>query len=131
MSNVREVRTSRPVPIMLDKERHLKYDLNAFAEIEEQLGSVDEALESLEKGSIKALRVVLWAGLIHEELGEQGNPKITPRQVGEIVSISDLPKLAEKIGEAMGADLGNPEDVKGVTSNAPLAPRQTVPGTGN
>lgn len=44
------------VPIQLDKERHLKYDFNAFCEIEERLGSVDAAFDILQNFSIKGMR---------------------------------------------------------------------------
>jgi hypothetical protein len=117
MAGIQEVR-SKPIPIMLDKQRHLKFDLNAFAEIEELYGSVDRAMDALEKGSIKALRAMLWAGLIHEELDDNGNPTITPRQVGSLINVADLPMLTEKIGEAMNLDLGEDEEAK---DKVPLA----------
>lgn len=107
MSKLKEIRVRR-VSVHLDKKRNLKFDLNAFAELEELYGSVDGAMEALEKGSIKALRAVLWAGLIHEELDEGGVPKITPQQVGSMVDISSLETLTDKINEAMQADLGEP-----------------------
>ena len=128
MASVRDVRP-KMVPIVLDKERHLKFDLNAFAEIEEQYGSVDEAMDALEKGSIKALRVVLWAGLIHEELDENGNPKITPKEVGSLIDITSLAMLQKKLDEAMTNDLGDSEEAK----EAPLAVQSTkmMDGTGH
>lgn len=109
MAGIKDVR-SKPVSVMLDKERHLRFDLNAFAEIEELYGSVDDAMAALEKGSIKALRAILWAGLIHEELDGNENPKITPRQVGSLIEVKDLPMLSKKIEEAIGTGLGEAGD---------------------
>lgn len=135
MASVRDVRP-KMVPIVLDKERHLKFDLNAFAEIEEQYGSVDEAMDALEKGSIKALRVVLWAGLIHEELDENGNPKVTPKEVGSLIDITSFAMLQKKLGEAMTndlGDLGDSEEAKEAKEEAPLAVQSTkmMDGTGH
>jgi len=141
VSNVRDVR-SKPIPIMLDKQRHMKFDLNAFAEIEEQYGSVEAAMDALEQGSIKALRIVLWAGLIHEELDDKGEAKITPKFIGSLISIQDLPSLVSKIGEAMNVDMGEIAELASATGTAkaaaveedaaaPLAvPQKETSGTG-
>ena len=91
----------KAVKVDLDKERSLQYDLNSFAVLEEKYGSVDAALSALETGSIKAVREMLWAGLIHEELDEKGEPMITPVQVGSWIGIGGLEGLSEKIREAL------------------------------
>jgi hypothetical protein len=44
MSNVGDVR-AKLIPIQLDKERHLKFDLNAFAELEDIYGDINTAFE--------------------------------------------------------------------------------------
>jgi hypothetical protein len=89
----------KPVPITLDKERTLKYDLNAFAEIEERFGTVQKAFEELEKQKIKAVRAVLWAGLIHED------PKLTEKQVGAMLSFGELASVLPAVSEAITAAL--------------------------
>jgi hypothetical protein len=89
----------KPVPIKLDKERNLKYDLNAFAELEERFGSVQKAFEELEKQKLKAVRAVLWAGLIHED------PKLTEQQVGAMLSFGDLATILPAVTEAITAAL--------------------------
>lgn len=83
------------VPIQLDKERHLKYDFNAFCEIEERLGSVDAAFDILQNFSIKGMRTLLWAGLIHED------DSLTEREVGAMVGFSGVEHLAKLITEAL------------------------------
>ena len=103
----------KTVKVMLDKERHLQFDLNAFALLEEKYGSVEEALNTLETGSIKAIREVLWAGLVHEELDEKFEPKISPIQVGSWIGISGLEALTEKIKEAL--DQAKPVEAEGDT----------------
>lgn len=100
MSSVQDVRPQK-VPIMLDKQRHLYFDLNAFAELEEEYGSVESAMKAMETGSIKAIRLLVWAGLIHEELDEDSNAKITPKQVGAMLTLENMKELSEKLGRAI------------------------------
>lgn len=105
MSNLADVRV-KPVKITLDKERSLLFDLNAFAAVEEVYESVDKAFEDLEKGKIKALRTLLWAGLLHED------ENLTLKDVGRIVTLADMDKIAPAINEALQAAL--PKEAKNV-----------------
>ena len=63
LHDIREVR----IPIELDKPRALLFDLNAFAELEDKFGSLDQAFQKMQQGSVKATRTLLWAGLLHED----------------------------------------------------------------
>lgn len=85
----------KKVTIELDKERTLYYDLNSFAELEDKFGDIQGVMKAMEAGSIKAIRSVLWAGLIHED------PTITEREVGALVSFDNLELLGSSIGEAL------------------------------
>lgn len=102
MANVKQIKRA-PVTITLDKERTLKYTLNAFAEMEERYGTVDAAIEAMESGSIKGIRFMLWAGLIDED------ETLTEQQVGAMIELQDLPELAEKMNAVMTVDLPDPE----------------------
>ena len=93
-SKVNEVKIKN-IPVILDKERTLRFDLNAFAELEDNYGTIDEALGAMEKGSIKALRAILWAGLMHED------DSLTLKDVGRLITLGDLPKLTEGIQQAI------------------------------
>lgn len=94
----------KKIPITLGcKQRTLKFDLNSFAEIEDMYGSVDAALKILGTGSIKAVRNILWAGLIHEELDDNtGKYKITPIDVGAMIELEQIPEIATRLKDAMG-----------------------------
>lgn len=105
MANVRNVKI-KSVEIELDKKRNLLFDLNAFAELEEHYGNIDEAMTALEQGSMKALRAILWAGLIHED------ESLTPRQVGSLLGLGDLEYLSKQIGGALGDSLPKEENGK-------------------
>lgn len=100
MANVKDMKAN-DVKLTLNDgvERTLKYDLNAMAELEDRYGSVDAAFEALDSNSIKAVRCVLWAGLLHED------PTLTEQQVGSLIDIQYLQNLMATIGEAFNSDM--------------------------
>jgi len=98
MGNVRDIRT-KLIPIQLDKERHLKFDLNAFAELEDIYGDINNAFEAMQKGSIKAIRALLWAGLIHED------KTLTIEQVGSMIDMSNINEVVGAISKAISEAL--------------------------
>lgn len=83
-------------------ERELRFTLNAMAEMEDRYGSVDAAFEALDSNSIKAVRFVLWAGLLHTEEG------LTEMQVGNLIDIQLMNELMSTVTEAMHTDLPEP-----------------------
>lgn len=104
MSNVKDVK-SKDIKITLNDgvERTIKFTLNALAELEDRYGSVDEAFKQLDNNSIKAVRCILWAGLIHED------PELTEQQVGNLIDIQYMQELMTSLGEAFDADMPEPE----------------------
>lgn len=104
MSNVKDVK-SKDIKITLNDgvERTIKFTLNALAELEDRYGSVDEAFKQLDNNSIKAVRCILWAGLIHED------PELTEQQVGNLIDIQYMQELMASLGEAFDADMPEPE----------------------
>ena len=106
MSNLKEIRV-KEVGLILDKERHLRYDLNAISEIEETFGDIQVALTLVEKMNSKAIKNLLWAGLIHEEINEDGTYNITERQVGSWIGIGNIADISHLIVEAFGQALPN------------------------
>lgn len=104
MANVKDVK-SKAVKITLNDgvEREIKFTLNAMAELEDRYGSVDEAFAQLDKNSIKALRCVLWAGLIHE------NPDLTEQQVGNLIDLTYMHELMSSLGTAFESNMPAPE----------------------
>lgn len=104
MANVKDVK-SKAVKITLTDgvERTIKFTLNAMAELEDRYGSVDEAFRQLDNNSIKAVRCILWAGLIHED------PDLTEQQVGNLIDIQYMQELMASLGEAFDADMPESE----------------------
>ena len=106
---------AKHVNIELDKPRRLRFDINALADAEEELGTgIGKALQM--RAGIREIRALLWAGLKWEERG------LTLARAGSILqghlntggSIEDI---AGAIGEALqasglvqqGDDEGNEE----------------------
>jgi hypothetical protein len=81
------------VQIELDRVRNLRYTMNALAEIEDILGVPLSELENI-KMSIKNVRVILWAGLIHED------PTLTQEEVGNWVDLGNFKEVQEKVAQA-------------------------------
>lgn len=96
----------RPVryPIELDKERHLRYDLNALAEVEDAFGSMGSAFAALRQGSMKAVRCLLWAGLLHED------PDLTLHDVGALVTMENLGTVSDAIMPAINGGIPEKEE---------------------
>lgn len=94
----------KPVPITLDKPRTVFYDFNAYAELEEQFGSLDNMFRRIEKPKLKDLQMLLWAGLLHElpdpvikdgkTIYYDDEEPFTVRKVGSILhGIKDLAQI--------------------------------------
>lgn len=118
MANLNDVKR-KPINVTLKDgiERELIFDLNAMAELEDAYGSVESAFDALEnKGSVKALRKVLWAGLLHEE-----NP-MSERQVGELVDIQYMAEIVGSLNEALASDMPTPEQVQGIPGTTTVDP---------
>lgn len=103
MANLHDVRR-KAVKITLSDgiERELKYTLNALAELEDKFGSVDAAFKALDAGSIKAVRFVLWAGMMHIE------PVLTEWQVGNLIDLQQMEEMMAILGTAMHDDMPEP-----------------------
>lgn len=99
--------------------RQLKFDMNAFAELENRFGSIETAMNALATGQISKIRIVLWAALIHDEVtdfdevtGEPTGFNITPFEVGSwIESPKELTDMAQLLGKAIGKNMPAPEDL--------------------
>lgn len=91
LKDIREI----AFPIELDGPRSLKFDLNAFAELEEKFGTMDAAFQAMQKGSLKAARTLLWAGLLHED------ETLTEKRVGGMVTLANLSGIMDSITSAL------------------------------
>lgn len=101
MANLSEVKPKVTHITLRDGvERELIFTLNAMAEMEDRYGSVDAAFQALENNSIKAMRFILWAGLLHNE-----DECLTEQQVGNLIDIQCMEDIIASINGAMKADM--------------------------
>lgn len=114
MSNLKDVRPKVQTITLRDGvQRELRFTLNAMAELEDKYGSVDTAFEKLESGSFKAVRYVLWAGLIDND------PTLTEQKVGSLIDVTNLGELMKTLTASMSNDM--PESApEGVPVGQPI-----------
>ena len=84
------------VTIRLDKERILKFNLNALILAEEITGKKLASLGADTNGfDLAFLRGMLYAGLKHED------SELTLEQVGDLIDMDNMEEVTNKLGEAM------------------------------
>ena len=83
------------IVIKLDRERHLIYDLNAFCDLEDKYGTIEKALDEMQKGSIKAIRYMLYLGLLNED------ESLTEKKVGKLITMDNLQEVMKTLTLAM------------------------------
>jgi len=100
MSNIKDVKPRvKTITLNDGVEREVRFTLNAMAELEERYGSVDAAFKAMDEGSIKAVRFVLWAGLM------EASPELTEMQVGSLIDMQLINEIMESISGALGEDM--------------------------
>lgn len=99
------------------QQRYVRFDLNAFAEMEKIYGSMEAANEALSKGTMQDIRKILWLGLIHDQAildeitGEPIKYKLTVYQVGKWLTPSNMKDVMQKLMDAINGSM--PEDADG------------------
>ncbi len=126
------------VEITLDKIRHLRYDVNALADLEQKAGkSLQEILGTNAEGEtdgvglgFSALRLLLWAGLKWERVA----PRVSVEIAGSILQdyIADggnMDELGKKITEAFNVSgiMGEKDDSKKKEVGASPSPSSPSP----
>ncbi len=109
------------VTIMLDKERHLRFDLNAMAAFEEATGKnifEEEVVKKIiNKTSPRDLRALLWSMILHED------EALTIKQVGAWVNINNVREATLKAVEAWASAMPKAERDK---DKVPLAQKPSA-----
>lgn len=119
-SNLSQIRTtpgSYYIGNFGGKDRYIRFDLNAFAEMETKFGTMEDAQERLKGGSMKDIRTVLWLGLIWDEVildevtGEPIRYTLSEYQVGSWLTTLNLEDVMSKLQDAISGSLpDNPEN---------------------
>lgn len=88
------------VKIVLDKERHLKFNFNTLVDLEEKYGSVDKMGEVLASNpKMKDIRYILYCTLKHED------KTLTEEKTGEIISLNQIRDITDKLTEALSESM--------------------------
>lgn len=126
MSNLQEVRDGYyPIGVFGGQERFVRFDLNAFAEMERMYGSMEKANEALNKGSMQDVRRVLWLGLIHDQAvldeitGEPIKYNLTVYEVGRWLTPQNMRDVMQKLNEAISG--ATPDGFKAEAESTPAA----------
>jgi hypothetical protein len=99
------------------KARYIRFDLNAFAEMEHFYGSMDDANAALKKGSMIEIRRILWLGLIWDEAvldeitGEPIRYKINAYQVGRWLTANNMQSVIEQLMKSINGSLPQAEEI--------------------
>lgn len=103
MSNVSDVHET-PATFMLEGETYtLRYDFNAWAEMEEEYGSMSAVMNALESAQelagkpVTTIRYFLWVGM-HQDI-----PELTLNDVGRMITPANMGELLKTIGQAVEA----------------------------
>lgn len=88
----------------------LRYTTNALVEMEEELGmSIQQIISMFDNGRLgfKAIRVLVWAGLIHQFDNGDGTYDFTLREAGDLIDEIGLEEMIDKVGDALAAQFPN------------------------
>ena len=93
------------------KPRTLKIDMNALAEVEDRLNisGLNDILPLLDRVSVRAVRCLLWAALIHED------PDLTEKEVGSWTM--NIQEVVSPLIKALGVAFKTPDDPKAAEGN--------------
>lgn len=112
------------------KPRYIRFDLNAFAEMERLYGDMEQANEALSKGSMQDIRKIMWLGLIWDEAvldeitGEPIKYNLTPYEVGSWLNATNMKQIVGDLTNAINASVpqeeqqGGPEPVQAMSKHA-------------
>ncbi|MGG3737250.1 GTA-gp10 family protein [Aeribacillus pallidus] len=90
--------------VKLNADYSLRYTTNALVELEETLGlTVPEILVRFERGGIgfKAIRTIVWAGLIHQFDNGDGTYDFTLTEAGDLIDELGFEAVMEKVTQAL------------------------------
>lgn len=98
------------VKIALDKQRKLKFDLNAMAMFEEETGASCFTESTWTDMSARKIRALLWSALLWED------PALTIEMAGSFVTLENMEYVSEKLMEAWQKASPKNEKKKGASS---------------
>lgn len=110
MGNLNDIKNNKSLTIKLadGKDYELRFTLNAMAELEDRYGDVDKAFAAMDKGSFKAIRCVLWAGL------QDQHPELTEQKVGSLIDMASMHEMMGQLNAGLAQDLPDAEGAQNI-----------------
>lgn len=90
-----------------NKDYELKFYMNTFCELEEIYGDINQAFEDLQNRKLKAIRALIYSAIKAED------ESVTLREVGKMLTLSDMEKLGTAINEALNIAMPEVEENMG------------------
>ncbi|RKH76975.1 hypothetical protein D7X99_33065 [Corallococcus sp. AB032C] len=90
--------------VKLNGDYSLRYTTNALVELEDAIGlTLPEILVRFERGGLgfKAIRTIVWAGLLHQFDNGDGTYDITQKEVGDLIDELGFEAVIEKAATAL------------------------------
>ncbi|MHB8171210.1 MAG: hypothetical protein ACYDG6_06675 [Thermincolia bacterium] len=87
----------KPATVRLDlgdKQRTLRFDLNALILLEEKFGDITFLPLDGKNIKLSAVRTLLWVGLVHED------ESLTEKEVGSWIDLNNMHQITLKVMEA-------------------------------
>lgn len=100
-----QVMKDEGVKITLDRERILKFDLNALCILQDKFDDLTQAFEGIQGRDFKVIRTLVFAVLAHEE-----DDSFTEKDAGALVTIHNITEVADALGKALTASM--PESIE-------------------
>lgn len=88
------------------RDYELDINFNVLAELEDEYGSVETGLIELQKGTVKAIRLMMYAIMTQE----QCNENLTIKEVGKKLNSEFMNEITSKLGKSMKDSFGESEE---------------------
>lgn len=88
-------KAKKPITITLDRERTILYTFKGLEALEREGINPFSSDISTAIQSPLGLKLILWAGLIHED------PELKPDQLSELLDLRQISKYADLVGKAL------------------------------
>ena len=87
------------------RDYEITFNMGVLAELEDIYGSVEKAMDALNKQSVRAIINLMYAVMKQED----GNEDLTVRQVGKMLDLNFMEEIIRKSGVAINKDFGEAE----------------------
>lgn len=84
----------------INEKLTLKFNLNALYFLEQQYGDIEEAMEQIQNGKIKALISITTAAL---SAGGNRKEPYTEEEVSDLIAIDDLEEISAALQDLLGS----------------------------